>query len=91
MYGGVAQKMELQHALIAAITVLSGVVVFLFGLFQGQVKGMEKRLVDCETDRRELWKHVNRIESTSCSDHTCDERRPLQHLSLIARPQQGST
>lgn len=60
------------NLLLGAITVLSGAVGFLFRL-------QNKRYEECESDRRELWAHLAKLEekvpncpAVGCKEDTVD-------------------
>lgn len=55
------------HLLLGAIGSLSGVVAFLFGLYRSTYVAMEKRVGECEKDRKDLWERLIRVEvKTGC-------------------------
>lgn len=58
-----AETISLESILIAGIIALATVVTFLFSLLLAFFKSVEKRLSDCETDRKALWKVVAKLEN----------------------------
>lgn len=94
---GVA-AVSMETILITAVGGLVSAIVFLFAQFRTSYAAMEKRLsenqssvekrlTECETDRRSLWERMTRLEAYGCADTACRDRQP--NLSMIALPRTG--
>lgn len=55
--------------LISAIGVLGSCIAVLFGLLKSNNRATERRLVDCEEDRDDLWKMIQGIATSALEDN----------------------
>lgn len=72
--------MTMEQALLAAVAALTAAVVFLFKLFWKSASDTDKRLAECEDDRRNLWTRVVHLEEKSCLVAGCKERKQIEPL-----------
>lgn len=58
------EPLTINQALMIAVSVLAGVVVVLFAYLRSVDARQEKKLNECEEDRRQLWKSVVALGGT---------------------------
>lgn len=47
--------MTIEQMYLAALSIVSGVVVMFWKMHQNEIRDLKKRVTDCEADRSNLW------------------------------------
>lgn len=70
--------------LISAIGVLGSCIAVLFGLLKASGKATERRLLDCEEDRDDLWRMIRGIATSALEKDPTERKKTMEVIEETA-------